>query len=237
MNIKINIYATIILLLISHSLTAKADDTADIIRVYTHGETKLAFKNPDGSITGEAIDILTCVMDKLDRKYTLSLAPLSRAASILKNSNSAIWFPSKFEGKPERLAQLAGPAGSVTFKWHMNKDSQLDPNSPDFHKRAKITTFSGSRMIGWLKENGYNYVSGSADPNRLVYMLVSHEVDAILSVQLGESASASVKKQIEDNIKSIPQHTDSTAFHFSADLIKNQPDFIEKFRLEMKTCS
>ncbi|UTW56042.1 hypothetical protein [Kordiimonas sp. SCSIO 12610] len=209
----------------------------DVLRVYTHGETSVGYKNADGTITGEAVDKLSCAMGKLNQDYHLSIAPLSRARSITDSDKPSIWFPSSFEGDRARLEHLAGPAGNLVFNWHMRKDSDLDPKSEDFHKNATVTTFSGSRMIGWLKENNYNYIVGSADPNRLVYMLLSKQVDAILSVQLGESASPSVKKQIKEGIKHITHSEFQTAFHFSDGMLKSRPEFVKQFREALQTCS
>ena len=214
-----------------------ADDTAEVIQVYTHGETTAAFKNPDGSITGEAIDILTCVMDKIGRSFEVSIAPISRAGNITQGAKPTIWFPAKYHTDPEKMTNLAGPASSVSFVWHVNKNSNFDLKSPEFRKQARVTTFSGSLMADLLQENGYNYVVGSADTKRLVYMLLTGEVDAVLSVPLDQSATASVRQLINNNIETMPHHTDFTAFRFSDGLVKNEPDFINRFRAELPSCS
>ncbi len=223
-----------LLSLLFMSLQTKANE--DVIHIYTHGESSVAFKNADGSITGPGIDRLTCVMKKLGRNFDLSIAPLSRAQNIVNGSKPAIWLPSNFEGDPERLSHLAGPAGVIEVNWHMLKDNKLDPKSDKFRETAKVTTFAGSRMAYWLKNNNYNYITGSADPNRLVYMLMSKEVDAILSVQLGESASQSVKMLIKENVKHIQHDTFETAFYFSKGFNTIQPDFIHTFRTALQSC-
>jgi hypothetical protein len=231
---KIAAIAWCLLSLLFLSLQAKANE--EIIHIYTHGESSVAFKNADGSITGPGIDRLTCVMQKLGKKFDLSIAPLSRAQNIVNGSKLAIWLPSNYEGDPERLSRLAGPAGAIEFSWHMLKDNNLDPKSDKFRETATVTTFSGSKMVEWLKNNNYNYVAGSADPNRLVYMLMSKEVDAVLSVKLGESTSQSVKMLIKENIKHIQHDIFESAFYFSKGLNATHPDFIHKFRSTLQSC-
>jgi hypothetical protein len=211
-------------------------DDSNPIPVYTHGETAIAFQNPDGKITGIAIDRLTCTMGKLNQNFSLAIAPLSRARNIIQGSKPAIWLPAKFEGPDDLMAQMAGPAGALEVSWHMRKDNPLDPNSAQFQKEAKITTFSGSQLATWLKENNYNHMVGSADPNRLVYMLMSKEVDAVLSVELKNSVTKSIKKTLRDKIKHIPHKTIETAFRFSKGLIENQPAFVNRFRNTLQSC-
>ena len=61
------------------------------VTLYSHGETLLAFRNPDGSFEGEAVDIASCVFGDLLIGHEISYAPLSRARELIDAEADAVW--------------------------------------------------------------------------------------------------------------------------------------------------
>ena len=214
----------------------KSNIALEEITLFTHGDTPLLLPATDGSLYGPALDLFRCSMESLGRPFFVTKAPLSRARQIISKLNNAIWFPSAYRGSARRMARSVGPAGTLDVYWYKNKDNPLDPNSSAFKRSATVTTYKGSAMATQLREEGYHFIEGSADRNRLVSMLLSGQVDAFAAIDFRDRLSSETLKKLSARSQISIKNIIPAAFRVSDMLFENEPDFTSKFRAAFDTC-
>jgi polar amino acid transport system substrate-binding protein len=206
------------------------------IRLYTHGDTYPAQWSEEGGISGVAIKVAVCAFKRLDRTVTFELAPLSRATELMDTQDNALWYPSILAGDEERMARLVGPVSRVELMWYYLRNAKLKPGANDFREHAKVTAYTGSRTEVMLKGEGYTLVPGSADHMRLVHLVASGSVDAVLAVdfrwKLPDATRALVAKHMDTALyKSFP-----VAYQVSRSLAAREPAFIGEFQQAVDGC-
>lgn len=206
------------------------------IRLYTHGDTYPAQWSEEGGISGIAITVAACAVKNLGRSITFELAPLSRATELMDTQDNALWYPSVLAGDEERMARLVGPVSRVELMWYYLRSAKYKPGQDDFREQAKVTAYTGSRTEVMLRDEGYTLVPGSADHMRLVHLVASGSVDAVLAVdfrwKLPDATRALVAKHMDTALyKSFP-----VAYQVSRPLAAREPDFIEKFQSAVDSC-
>ena len=216
------------------SIGAHGDATP--IRLYTHGDTYPAQWSEKGGISGIAIEVATCAFGHMGQPVSFELAPLSRATELMETQDNALWYPSILAGDEERMARLVGPVSQVELMWYYLKSAEHKPGDTDFREQARVTAYTGSRTEVMLKAEGYTLAPGSADHMRLVHMVASSTVDAVLAVdfrwKLPEATRRLVSKHMDTSLyKSFP-----VAYQVSRPLAAREPGFIATFQEAVDTC-
>ncbi len=220
-------------LLVSYTSTAKRPRH---LVVYTHGDTQFArFKN-DGMVVGKAPEILNCATRSLGIDYSFEFAPLSRARSLLETHENAVWFPSGPSKREADKKRLIGPMGEASFLWYQMKSSPFHIGTEDFRTKAKVTAYQGSRFEEILREEGHNFIPGSADHNRLIYMLMTGEVDAVLAIDFRFTLPEKTTRLMERRIRVTERSTLPIFFNLSLPMHEKDPGFTDALRVEMTRC-
>ena len=204
---------------------AVAEIVPEPITLFTHGETTLARRDVRGQFSGPAIDTFICVMNNMQQPHAIRHAPLSRAMSIIEAPEGAsIWFPMVATGPNKKKRQLVGPVADLNLYWILLKSSPYDPSSPEFKKTAKVTAFGGSIFARLLPQQGYDFVEGSADHNRLASMLMLQKVDAIYSADFRTTLNTRMRQRINDTIRLELADSMPVYFYISESLYAQNPD-------------
>jgi len=218
------------------SWAAAIDNPGNKIVLFTHGDTPLLLPDKSGTLKGPALDVFKCAMMQLQYPFTVQKAPLSRARRIISELNNAVWFPSALRGDADRMARSIGPTGTIDIYWYQSKTNPLDPNSDMFKQSATVTTYKGSAMEHQLRSEGYRFTEGSADRNRLVYMLLNGQVDAFAAVDFRDQISNEMRQKLSENADIMLKEKIPAAFLVSDRLFKSQPEFTSKFRAAFQDC-
>lgn len=214
--------------------SAHGDDAP--IRLYTHGDTYPAQWSERGGISGIAIDVATCAFGNLGQDVVFELAPLSRATELMSTQDHAVWYPSILAGDEERMARLVGPVSQVELMWYFPKTAKYKPSDEGFREHAKVTAYTGSRTEVMLKDEGYSLVPGSADHMRLVHLLVSGSVDAVLAVDFRWKLPTATNRLVAKHMDLALYKSFPVAYQVSRPLAEREPDFIERFQDAVDTC-
>jgi len=213
-----------------------AQDTAPEVRLFTHGDTPLLLPDSEGVLKGPAMDLFQCSMNRMQRAFSVTQAPLSRARRILSDMDNAIWFPIAHRGGPERMARAIGPAGTLDIYWYKSRKSTLNPNSDTFKRSATVTTYKGSAMADQLRREGYNFIEGSADRNRLVFMLLNGQVDAFAAIDFRGQLPADMLQKLSAQAEISIKNKIPAAFQISDKFHTSDPAFAGAFRTAFGHC-
>lgn len=215
---------------------ASAETHPFVLTVYTHGDSRFAQLQRDGSVTGSAPTVLSCAMPQLGIPYEIKVLPLSRARSIIETYENAMWFPSSHTGDQPRRQRLVGPIDEVTILWYQLKTHPDDPNSEDFRRDAIVTAYTGSALENELRDMGFTIVAGSADHNRLIYMIMSGEVDALLAIDFRDVLPDDMRRLVEERMRVTERRKIPVSFQASTSLAAARPAFIKDMRAAVRTC-
>ncbi|WP_262690071.1 hypothetical protein [Kordiimonas aestuarii] len=233
---RTSVLALSAILALTAGIAAPSHADEGTILLYTHGDTYPAQWSEENGISGIAIDIATCAFSSLDMNVQFELAPLSRATELMAEHDNALWFPSVLAGEEERLNRLVGPVGSVDLMWYSLKSAPIKPGEDGFRENAKVTAYTGSRTESMLKAEGYTLAPGSADHMRLVHLVISGGVDAVLAVdfrwKLPKATKAIVAKHMDTRLyKAFP-----VAYQVSRPFAARDPGFIDRFQIAVDGC-
>lgn len=206
------------------------------LTVFTHGDTIHAQFEPDGSITGIATTLLDCAAEKTGVPYRYRRAPLSRASSIVESSPDTVWFPSAHRGDASRMSRMIGPVTDVKFIWYQLKTNTANPNSEAFKANAKVTAYHGSALAETLRTEGYNMMPGSADHNRLIYMVMAGEVDALLAIDFRAVLKPETRRLVEERMQMTMRSSVPISFLASKPLLASYPAFFNELKTALMSC-
>ncbi len=206
------------------------------LRIFTHGDTRLAQFDKDGTASGKAVDALRCAAPTLDIKYDFDFAPLSRSAALLDSQDHMVWFPSGPSDDPERQKRMIGPFGKIDILWYQMNSSPHQVTTETFIQDARVTAYKGSMFEGILKRDGYKFIDGSADHNRLIYRLMSGEVDALLAVDFRFTLPEETKQLIDARVRTTVMNSFPVYMTMSRRLADEHPEFAEALRSALMAC-
>jgi len=227
----------------SLSIYAHASDDDSIekiskrhLKIFTHGDTSFAKFDTERNASGLAMDTLQCISENLGFSYEVVFAPLSRAGNIISNSDNAVWFPAGSTDDPKRKARMVGPIGDVKFLWYQSNANVRDVNTEDFKKNALVTAYKGSAFEAKLRSEGYRWMQGSADHNRLLSMLLSQQVDALLAVDFTFKLDPSMQRMVDNRLSISTYRNIPVYFELSEDIHNTDPALITAMREELDGC-
>lgn len=228
----------VISMIVSMTELAYASEEPKIIHVYTHGDTRFARFDENKQVSGKVADLTKCVAEVIPLEFEFHFAPLSRATSLLDSQDHMMWFPSgpREEGDEERR-RMMGPLGTVDILWYQLKSSEFDVNTPNFLQEAKVSAYKGSIFEERLRREGYNYVQGSADHNRIMYTLISGEVDAVLAVDFRFKLSDETQHMIANRLKTTLENQVPVYLTLSRHMADEHPDLTNILMNQLSACN
>ena len=203
------------------------------ISIYTHGDTQFARFDENGNVTGAAQDWLSCAASELGFTYDFKFAPLSRATSLRQATDHMMWFPSSGADQVFRV----GPVGALDILWYQLKTDDTEVSSPEFKQNAKVTSYTGSSFETMLQERGYQFVKGSADHNRLIYLLLSGTVDALLAVDFRFKLPSDVRDKIDEQVKTTVHRHIPVYFNLSKYMVEEHPELTKSLQSHDMKCN
>lgn len=206
------------------------------LRVFTHRDTPFAQFPDNAAAKGTVPELMQCASDRMGFTYEFVIAPLSRSPNIMGEQEHALWFPSRHQGDNERLERLIGPIGTLKSYWYQLRSSVLDPQSEEFKAQTQVTAYSKSIFESELRQNGYNWVPGSADYNRLIYMLMSGQVDALSAADFRRSLDQDTRDLFEKRTKRTLVESVPISIQVSRFLKSNAPVFVTRLSDTIHAC-
>ena len=216
---------------------ASADDTPTTIQLFTHGDTHLARFDEDRNVSGKIADLLECAQQPLNLNFEFGFAPLSRATTMLDTQEHMIWFPSGPNDNPEQQRRMVGPLGTVDILWYQLRTAELEVGTDEFIKQATVTAYNGSIFENILRQEGHNFVQGSADHNRIMYALLTGEVDAVLAVDFRFRLNSETQRMMDSRVKTTLRSQVPVYLTLSRHLADAHPDLSNDLMRELNVCN
>lgn len=236
---KLRVFSNLAVLLTALLLAPPSPVTAtdnQTITLTTHNLYPYGYKSQEGEFIGSAVDVVRCVLDKMEKPYEIDVVPWKRAQAMVIKDQADGFFAGSQNSKRDKYAQMSTPIADQNWMWFLLKSSQLTPDKDIFKSQATVSSFLGANMHKWLTDNGYN-VSSSPPVNTedLLKMLLARRLDAILANDQVMAALLE-KKKVSDVVKTFLNKKKPLGIYFSNTFMDKNPDFLIRFNSFVAEC-
>lgn len=210
--------------------------SATPLRLATHDQAPYGTYLPDKSFDGIAVQVISCVLKKMNRPVAIEVYPWERAQRMAQNDEVDGFFPATI--KPERLvwAEASSVIAEQKWIWYLPLDSKLDPLSKEFKATANVGAHLGSNRLKMLESENYNIVLKSLTDEALLKAFAHGRADAILG---GDQAIAVAMKKLNIDPKAyrmVVANDSPLHAYFGKKFLLSEPGFMKSFNAQVATC-
>lgn len=189
-----------------------------------------------GSPSGMAVDVVNCAAARMPFQLELEFVPWARAQKHAQEGQSDGFFAASQSETRDAYALRSVVIAPQEWRWYSLRSNPLQPGSPDFKVKARVSSFLGANMQAWLEEQGYVPQSPPTQSVALLGMLMAKRIDAILANHL----------VMEQLLQSHPRRAEVSSYlaldkplavYISHRYLATQaPDFMARFNGALKAC-
>ncbi len=206
------------------------------VRLTTHDLPPYgSYRGADHRFGGIAVDVVDCVMRKLDRAYRLQVVPWARAQKLVPRGEADGFLAASRNAERDRYATSSVLIAEQEWRWYLMASNPADPRSESFRRTATVGSFIGANMLDWLRENGYRVEAKPGTTEQLLVMLTKGRVDAILANHL-VMAELAKKHSLESQLRSVLQENRPLGVYFSKVFLEKNPGFLARFDQQVPRC-
>jgi ABC-type amino acid transport substrate-binding protein len=206
------------------------------LQLNTDNRPPFEYLDSEGKLAGVAAELITCSLNQLDVKYDIKIMPWSRAQkSVFAGLGDGFFAASKNSSRDE-YAQLSTIIVDQNWNWYLSKDLTLTPDSDEFKKTVKVSSWIGSNSLKWLKENKYNLKQPSKHNRELVKRLLGGRIEGVYASNIVFEAALNDLGENLDNLDIVQGMYKPMGVYFAKSYLKKNPGFIEGFNAALKKC-
>lgn len=184
-------------------------------------------------LTGESVETVRCVLNKLGHDFSIDVVPWKRAQSDLQNGRSDGYFSAIPQSQLDAVATLTAPI--VLEKWFwFAKDADMLQQS-GFPSGLKVGVLRGSNQEEWLQSKGIRIAqSVNQLPSLLklleigridTFLVDEHVLGSLISIEGGRAWPSRFERYVPMGL------------YFSKRFLALNPDFIHQFNARIPSCA
>lgn len=201
-------------------------------------ETSLAppYQELQGArLTGESVETVQCVLDRLNHAYRVDIVPWKRAQSNLQNGLSDGFFSAIPQPQLDKVAILSAPI--VLEKWFWFSLAPGLPPVADFPPDFKIGVLRGSNQEQWLQERDIKISQSVNQLSSLFRLLQIGRIDTFLADEHVMNELLEEKSSHQAILQRRFERYAPMGIYFSLGFLASHPDFIHKFNQQIPFCA
>lgn len=230
--------ATVISLCQANAAPASAAPAPAVpaVKIATHDQAPYGSYLADKSFDGVAVKVMSCVMKRMNRGFTIEVYPWERAQLLAERGEVDGFFPATI--KPERLAwaEASEIIADQKWVWYLAADSKLDPFSAEFKTKAKVGAHFGSNRLKLLEADKYQVVLKPQTDAALLEAFVAGRADAILGGDLAIAEAMQDLKLNPKNFRMVVAKDSPLHAYFGRKFLQSDPDFMKRFNAQISAC-
>lgn len=225
-----------VLLFISFFSVTEIHASYSDLQLNTDNRPPFEYLDNEGKLTGVAAKLVTCSLDKLDVKYEIKVMPWSRAQKSVEAGLEDGFFAASQNDGRDKYAQLSAIIVDQHWNWYLSKNITFTPDSEEFKKNAKVSSWIGSNSLKWLKKNNYNIKQPSKHNQELVKRLLVGRIEGVYASNIVfEKALKDLGENLNE-LNIVKGMFKPMGVYFSKHYLKKNPGFIEAFNSASKKC-
>lgn len=187
-------------------------------------------------ITGSATKTVECVLNKLNIAYNIEVLPWKTAQETVKAGKADAFYAAGITTERNTYAVPTEKIANYKWVWVLNKNSILNPLTPEFKKNINVSAKFGTGPEFYLFENNYKIIASPKELTQLFKMLKAKRFEAFLTPE-EPLTDIFDKKIIDKNDYKFIFHSDNAlVFYFSKIYVKSNPKIIQNFNQALKNC-
>ncbi len=189
----------------------------------------------DKRFRGVAVDVVTCVFDKMGIPLEIEVVPWNRAQFLVQYGKADGFFAASQKDSRDEFAVMSAIIADQEWKWYLLKENPKNPNDSSFKIDATVGGFLGANMLKWMQEKGYNVIATPRDTEGLFRILLAKRVDAVLANNYVMEALIQ-EHGANDKVKAYLNMSKPLGVYFSKKFLKSHPRFLVKFNTYVAEC-
>lgn len=185
----------------------------------------------NGELSGVSVDLLRCVMGRLDWSYDIQLLPWARAVEDLRRQASDGIFTATPDPVLDRLATMSAPFALEKWHWYHRDSGRFQPQG------KHLGVIRSSNAASWLKRQGLSAAVEVNSMQQLVYLLQNGRIDAFLGDELVVQEQLHSMKLPATEFRTEFSHYMPLGIYFSHDFLGRHPQFLAQFNRQLKRCA
>ncbi len=187
-------------------------------------------------ITGSATKTVKCVLNKLNIPYHIEVLPWKAAQEKVKAGKADAFYAAGITTERNSYAMPTDKIANYKWVWVLNKNSILDPQTPEFKKNTNVAAKYGTGPEFYLFENNYKIIASPKELEQLFKMLEAKRFEAFLTPEEPLTELFNSKVIDSKNYKLVFHSNNALVFYFSKKYIKNNSNIIQNFNQSLKNC-
>lgn len=205
------------------------------ITLTTHDLPPYSYQNAEGLHGGLAVEVVQCVLQRLDIPYTIQVWPWARAQKLVEQGHADGFFAASRSPERDAYAVQTAIIAEQQWRWYLLADNQADPTTEDFRQQARVSSFIGANMLDWLTDNGYRVTSQPRETKGLLKMLQAKRIDAILANNLVMDTLLQ-QQGAKAEVRSVLLQDKPLGVYFSKKFLAERPGFLARFNGQVASC-
>ncbi len=187
-------------------------------------------------LTGAAVDVVRCAMEKLERPYRFEVYPWRRSQIMVMTSKAHGFFAASKSNERDEYATFSEIIAEQEWTWYLLKANKLDPKQDSFKEGAKVAAMIGSNMLSWLKNKNYKITKEHIDTEKLFIGLFDGEYDAILVNNLVAKHAINKLGLSKEQFSDVQHKYKPLGVYWSNEFLGVNPGFINNFNSMVIQC-
>ncbi|MFA5254142.1 MAG: transporter substrate-binding domain-containing protein [Methanoregula sp.] len=157
------------------------------IRIITEEQYPFNYAGPNGTVTGQATDVVRGILSRLNQTANITILPWSEGYSLARAGPGVALYSTVRTDDREHLFKWVGPVSSYDYIIYARNDSMFKINSLESVKKAgRICVVKDDFRHQFLLENNFTNITTTGSDNECIRQLLAGSAD----LWLGSSVNA-----------------------------------------------
>jgi len=158
------------------------------IRVITEEQYPLNYAGADGTVTGQATDVVRGILSRLNQTANITILPWNEGYALARAGPGVALYSTARTDEREHLFKWVGPVSSYDYVLYAKNGTNFPINSLESVKRAgaRICVVKDDFRYQYLLENGFENITTTGSDNECIRQLMAGSA----GLWLGSSVNA-----------------------------------------------
>jgi ABC-type amino acid transport substrate-binding protein len=157
------------------------------IRIITEEQYPLNYAGENGTVTGQATDVVRGILSRLNQTANITILPWNEGYALARAGPGVALYSTARTDEREHLFKWVGPVSSYDYVLYAKNGTHFAINSLESAKKAgRICVVKDDFRYQYLLENGFGNITTTGSDNECIRQLMAGSAD----LWLGSSANA-----------------------------------------------
>jgi polar amino acid transport system substrate-binding protein len=206
------------------------------IQLATHDQAPYGSYLPDHSFNGIAVRVMSCVLKRMGRVFSIKVYPWERAQMLAEKGKVDGFFPATIKAERLQWAEASDVIADQKWVWYLPANSKFVPATAEFKTHAKVGAHFGSNRLKMLVQEHYQVVRTPQSDALLLKAFVAGHADAILGGNLAIADAMQQQGIKPDTYKTVIAKDNPLHAYFGHQFLQTEPDFLVHFNAQLPAC-